>query len=72
MIKKTTMKYDISVSENGTLNIDLFQMDYYWKDDYTNLFTVSTLHSEIIKGTWLYNETFRYYCHKKWTKMTRI
>ncbi len=72
MIKETTMKYDISVFENGTLNIDLFQMDYYWKDDYTNLFTVSTLHSEMRKNTWLYSDTVKCYCHKKWEKIVHI
>lgn len=72
MIKETTMNYEISVSENGTLNIDLFQMDKYWKNDYSNLFVISTLHSEMIKDTWLYNDTIRGYYHKKWSKVTHI
>ena len=73
MIKETrALEYEISVSENGTLNIDLFEHNNYWKDDYTNLFTITTLHSEMIKDTWLYNDTIRFFCHKRWTKTIHI
>lgn len=72
MTKETTMKYEISISENGTLYIDLYETNYYWGDDYTNLFAINTLYSEMIKGTWFYNDTVRHYYHKGWTKMMHI
>ena len=72
MIKETTMKYDISVSDDGMLFIDLFQMENYWRDDYTNLFTVTVYHTEAIQDTYFHTDTIKHYYHKRWTKVFHI